>query len=194
MSEKLKAFFEYNPLSFSYEDMPATAIDKYEHILPDYLIETWKTYGISSYQDSFFFLVNPEDYSANLSQFLPDVTSKHVIIRTALGGLIYFDESAEEACKRGGQQYSYLCPHYLQITPFTSNLAAVMNGWLTDEAIYAPLMFYYLYTAARKRLKAPAVDECYGFNLALALGGDMSSESLTVFKIKEHLSFLSQLK
>ncbi len=69
-----------------------------------------------------------------------------------------------------------------------------MNGWLTDEAIYAPLMLYYLYISARKRLKAPAVDECYGFKPAIALGGDMYSESLEVFKIKEHLSFLAQLK
>lgn len=192
MNNKIKAFYQYNPLDSIYASVPDSTIEKYQKLLPKFFIEIWKNEGLSSHKDGFFWLVNPEEYHELIKQFIPAQTSLHVLMRTAFGGLIYFDENSH--AQKGKEQYNYLCPIYLQVTPFTSSLEAVMNGWLTTTEIYAPLMFYDLYVMARTKLPRPAADECFGFSPAIALGGDMESDHIKLFKIKEHLSFLSQLE
>jgi hypothetical protein len=194
MNNKVKAFYEYNPLDVIYADMPKSMIEKYQQILPEFLIEIWNKDGLSSHKDGFFWMVNPDDYTEIINQFIPNNNSLHVLIRTAFGGLIYFDENAKINPKKDKYQYNYLCPIFLQVTPLTNNLDVVMNGWLTTEEVYISLMFYNIYKMGRKKLPRPQPDECFGFSPAIALGGDLYPDNIKLFKIKEHLLFLSQLK
>lgn len=194
MKNKVKAFYEFNPLDKIYASLPESVIEKYSIILPEFLIKIWKKEGLSSHKNGFFWLVNPDEYSNILSQFIPNNETLHVVIRTAFGGLIYYDEKANSSQKKDKEEYNYLCPIYLQVTPLTSDLSAVMNGWLTTEEIFGPLMLYNLYISAREKLHSPAPDECYGFFPAIALGGDLYPDNLKLVKIREHLSFLSHLR
>jgi len=194
MSDKVKAFFEYNPLDKIYESASKAVIKKYSVILPEFFTEIWEKNGFSSYKDGFFWIVNPDEYDDLISQFIHNEGNLHVVMRTAFGGLIYLDEKAKHNQGKDNKLYNYLCPIYLQVTKLTSDLSAVMNGWLTTEEIFSPLMFYNIYSIGRKVLPAPEQNECFGFLPAIALGGDLQPENIKLFKIREHLSFLSQLR
>lgn len=193
MIELFKFFYVYNPLDQKWSSVHKTTIEKYREILPICIIDMWQDTGFSSHKDGFIWMVNPDDYRDIITQFIPASENLHVIIRTAFGGLVFFDASAAESQISGTEQYNYLCPIFLRITPLTSDLGAVMNGWLSTEEICSQLMLYNLYRLARNRLSVPTQDECYGFSPAIALGGDINSDNLNIYKIKEHLFFLSQL-
>jgi hypothetical protein len=194
MTERLAAFYEYNPPVETYARPSGATIEKYRPRLPDYFIEAWERDGLFTLSDGFFWLVNPDEYVDLLSWFFPENENLIVIMRTAFGGLIFYDQSVKADDGSGKEAYSYLCPIYLTVTPFTSALDAVLNGWLTSPEIYDPLMFHTIYTVARERLPAPQPDECYGFVPAIALGGDLYPDQIAIFKMKEHLAFLSQLR
>lgn len=187
IKNKVKAFYEFNTLDKTYDPINQLTITKYQPIFPKFLLNIWRNYGVSSHKDGFFWLVNPDDYIEVINQFIPNRRDLYVVVRTAFGGLIYYDHKAKEA-------YNYLCPIYRQVTSLTSNLAVVMNGWLTTEEICVNLMFYSVYAMARQILPRPESDECYGFVPAIALGGDFSPNNVKTLKMKEHLSFLSQLR
>lgn len=193
-TSKIKTFLEYNPVDKIYSIVPKNIIEKYQSIFPKFLLNLWENEGLSSHKDGFFWLVNPEEYNEIISQFLPNSGNLHVVIRTAFGGLIYLDESAKSSRKKNREAYNYLCPIYLQTTSMTSSLDAVMNGWLTTDEIYMPLMFYNIYAIGRKKIPRPESNECFGFSPAVALGGDIDPNNIKLFKIREHLLFLSQLK
>ncbi|MDX2304714.1 MAG: GAD-like domain-containing protein [Microscillaceae bacterium] len=188
----LRAFYEFNGDGIFYKDVPDDIIQKYSTTIPEFLLEIWKTKGLSFFKDGFFWLVNPDEYAEILSFFIPKNENLHVVIRTAFGGLIFLDDNSTKITNKG-EPYNYLCPINKEITGFTDTLDAVMNGWLTTEEIYAPLMFSNFYAWARERLPIPAPDECYGFVPAIALGGDLDPENIQIVKIKEHMAILSQL-
>ncbi|QRR00602.1 GAD-like domain-containing protein [Dyadobacter sandarakinus] len=195
MITELKAFYEYNLPVEPYAKVPAETIDRYRSVLPDYFITLWEKEGLLTLKDRFFWLVNPEEYTEVLSWFIPKAEQYTVLLRTAFGGMVFFDKTAEGHDEHSGKEaYNFICPVYQTITPFTSALDAVLNGWLTTPEIYDPLMFQSLYTLARQELPAPEADEIYGFAPAIALGGDLFPSQVKVFKLREHLSFLSQLK
>lgn len=192
MTEEFAAFYEYNQPVEQEADVRAATIAKYTGILPDPLLTLWKNDGLSALKDRFFRLTDPDDFTGVMPWFFADPENHFVILRTAFGGMVVFDQSARE--ENGKEAFSFLCPIYLTETPFTSALDAVLNGWLTTPEIYDPLMFHTLYTLARERLPAPEADECYGFAPAIALGGDLFPSQVKLFKWREHLLFLAQLK
>lgn len=189
--DKIKAFHDFNGKETFYQNVKQNTIDKYQDILPKFLIKIWKDKGLSHYKDGFFWLVNPDEFEETISFFKTDISKIHVVMRTGFGGLIYLNEAGNDNPER---KFNYLCPIYNNVTPLTDKLDVVMNGWLTTEEVYAPMMFSHIYEQARKRLPIPAADECYGFVPALALGGDFDADNIKIVKMKEHLSMLSQLK
>jgi Uncharacterized conserved protein len=194
MPNNLTAFNEHNPKDGIYATIPKATVNKYQNKLPKALIDIWEKEGLSSYKDGFFWLVNPDEYKEIIYQFIPNEDTLHVLIRTAFGGLIYLNEQAKKQKNNSQEKYNYLCPIYLQVTPLTSDFTALMNGWLTTEDIYIPLMLYEVFRTAKKRLPSLQSDQCFGFTPAIALGGDITPDNISVFNIKEHLGFLSQLK
>lgn len=189
--ESIELFYEYNGQGIFYQNVSDEVIYQYQNILPDFLINIWRDKGLSHFNDGFFWIVNPNDYKEIISLYKIDSSKLHVVLRTAFGGFIYFNEDGNNNPEK---KYNYICPIYNQVSYFTNRLSAVMNGWLTSEDIYAPLMFSNLYEQARKKLPIPAPDECYGFVPAIALGGDFDADNIKIVKMKEHLSMLSQLK
>lgn len=195
MEQNIDIFITYNGTGNAYQSVAPILIDKYDSILPEFLINYWRENGLCNFKDGFFSMVNPDDYAEILSFFKKDTAHCHVVLRTAFGGLIYLNQKAKIRKRIEGEErkYNYICPIRRNVTHFTDYLHDVMNGWLTTEEIYAPLMFSNLYDQARKRLPPPAPDECYAFVPAIALGGDMDPDNIALVKQKEHLLFLSQL-
>lgn len=190
--DKLDAFYEFNGTGEQFREVPAKMIKKYEGHFPRALLDLWKNSGLSSYNDGFLWFVDPEEYTSIISFFIQDADHLRVIIRTAFGGLIFMDTEASET-QGSRKKYNYLCPIYKEVTPLTNSFSALLNGWLTTEDIFGPIMLYGMYRMARERLSKPKAIESYGFIPAIALGGDLDAGHIEVFGVKEHLLFLSQL-
>ena len=99
-------------------------------------------------------------------------------MRTGLGGLVVFDEK-----KALGEKVLFFNPINEVLTPMTSSLSVVLNGWFTDEVAFPALSMHPLYVAAFRRLGMPAADECYAPKLPAAAGGDVSPATLVKKKI-----------
>ncbi len=192
MHSEIRAFYEYNPLDEIYAAVPDSVISRYRGTLPDFLLEIWANDGLSTHKDGFFRLVNPDDYHQLINSFILSDQQLQVVLSTAFGGMIFYDPDNASPTAQG-KHYSFFCPVFLQRTPLSNDLDAIMKGWLTTEEIYVPLMLYNLYTLARKRLPRPTANECYGFVPAIALGGDLDAGQISLYKLKLHLDFLAQL-
>lgn len=120
--------------------------------------------------------------------FLARYRTQTMVVRTALGGMVYLDENPESPKK-----YHFYCPIFKENTPLTDELEAVLNGWFTTPEIYYPLTLAGLYQQAYSKLGLASQNECYGFVPAIGLGGDLYPENLQKMTIKEHLFFLSQI-
>ncbi|WP_423731271.1 GAD-like domain-containing protein [Hafnia paralvei] len=78
--------------------VPTEIINKWTGILPDILLDYWKSEGWSSYKNGLFSLVNPDDYEDLLDLWLEgtpfeELDSYHVIAKTGFGKLFIFGEN-----------------------------------------------------------------------------------------------------
>lgn len=78
--------------------VPEGSINKWKNILPNKLLDYWKTEGWGIYRNGLFSLVNPEEYEDILDMWLEDtrfeeMDSYHVIAKTAFGELYAWGES-----------------------------------------------------------------------------------------------------
>lgn len=78
--------------------VPTESINKWTGILPDILLDYWKSEGWNSYKDGLFSLVNPDEYEDLLDMWLEgtpfeELDSYHVIAKTGFGKLFIFGEN-----------------------------------------------------------------------------------------------------
>lgn len=78
--------------------VPMEIINKWTGILPDILLDYWRSEGGSSYKNGLFSLVNPDDYEDLLDLWLEgtpfeELDSYHVIAKTGFGKLFIFGEN-----------------------------------------------------------------------------------------------------
>ncbi len=161
-----------------------TTIRKYTGKVPDFLIEMWKADGFCSFNNGFFWLVNPDDLLPE-AELVADLQGVTPMVRTGLGGIIF---------EQGGTCHSF-DPAYLDITTYEEfSLADLLNFSVTADESLNEYYYFKLYEKARKRLGPITYDECYGFVPAIALGGDLSADNLQKVELKSYLQILSQLE
>ncbi len=159
MARKLEAidFFvgQYGK-GVTYAKMPKAHAVKVEDRVPPFLVARWKKEGLTHHADGFFWWVDPVEYEAVLASAVPALKHAAVVMRTGLGALVIFDER-----KTLGEKVAIFDPLDARLTPTTSSLSVVLNGWFTDEVIRADLTRYPLYLAALPTLGPPGPDEVY---------------------------------
>ena len=164
-------------------------INKYQGILPDELLVYWKEYGFSSFQDGLFWLINPDEYTELVKEYLEgtlfeDRTNLYAIARNAFGEL-YLWES-----KKGGT---------LDIKSFTNMIFLSAdtdrNEFTKEEENFEMIGFLGtknpkyldekdgsgkpLFERALKKLGKLEPDEMYGYKLSHFLGGKESITNVT---------------
>jgi hypothetical protein len=173
-------------------------LKRYKGKLPDKLLEYWQSFGFCGYGEGLFWIVNPEDYEDVVDVWLEDtgldkIDKYHLIARSAFGMMYLWGE-------KSGRTLDIL-PMYGMLLPtppegeglFDLDIQVLISGRTKDELDFTDVNDKKLFKKALKKLGRLAPDEMYGFEPALALGGQEKLENLVKVKAVEHLIILAQL-
>ena len=184
MGSTFEKFEKLHGVAQDVQAVPADVIESYRGRLPDDLLAEWQATGWCSYADGFLWLVDPSQFDVVLTDWLPDASGHLVIMRTAFGGLIYWD----------GADAAYLDVTRNDTTPIFDEMDWVFNGTLCRKPFLDDVMDRDYFLEALPRLGKAAADECYGYFPPRAMGGDGTPDTLQKVKLSEHLAFLAALR
>ena len=178
---------KYNPS----ETIPAdnAVIEKYKSIVPESLIELWKTNGFGKYNDGLIEIVNPDEYRDTLEMWLGKKVDNYVPIALgAFGDLFYYrklTDTDEDVC--------VLDPQFKKIHNVVWSLDDFFNDFLTDDEIMTQNLMSNMQREANMKLGKLKRNEIYIFSPSLALGGSGKIDSVDKGNAQVHLSILFQL-
>lgn len=164
-------------------EVPKAIIEKYQQRLPDPLLQLWQQQGWCAYGDGLIWLVNPNDYTDLISQWLSGNELPVVFARSAFGELLTWN----------GKSVYKLYVHLGNYGRMMRNIETYFNAMLVDKASLEDGFNLSLFQKALKKLGRLEADECYAFVPALAMGGSEKLENIERVKLKEHVLFLSQV-
>lgn len=157
---------------------------------PDDVRDFLHRFGTSTFERGFLTVLEPQAYKAPYQPWLDvaaaeneaDAAQLYPFMRTAFGDVFYFDTAGEVG-------------FISVVTGVMTNLRleSYLNRTLTRASDLDDLYFHHLFEVALARDGALGEDECFGFVLPLALGGEITLEHLQKVRLREHLAFLSQL-
>jgi hypothetical protein len=152
-----------------------------KHETKQYL-EFLKEAGLCSIKKGLFWLIDPVDYVADLELF--GIHDAAPFARTSFGA-IYF--STKEAI--------FILPSvYDWYTGGFPRFDLLFESTLIQTKTLEKSLWLSMHNASTERLGALKENEVFGFEPALALGGnDENLESIKKFEIHSHLALLSQL-
>jgi hypothetical protein len=159
------------------------SIQTYQDKLPAALIELWQEEGWCSYADGLIWIVDPSEFEDILKDWLEPSNDAVAFGRTAFADIFLWLNG----------EVQYLHVHYGKIATLTNNIELFLNSSLTADSYLDTVVNRKLFRKVVKRLGPPAVDECYAFVPALALGGPGTPETVEKVKLREHLGILAQL-
>ena len=161
---------------------------KYQERLPNRLLEYWQEFGLCSFKDGLFFIVNPDDYKNSMETWLKgtgvlELDTFHVFARSGFGELylwgektgqhfnietinsVIFDNGSDEkyVAKEGVSEA--IKNFFAVFSPESADLEDVD----TDEPIFEQ---------AVKKFGSLAEDEMFTFEPALFLGGEQTFKTV----------------
>jgi len=163
--------------------VPAKTLSAYRKKLPEPLIADWEESGWCAYGKGLIWLVDPDDFKPAVREWLGSATKGTVFARSAFGHLLVWNSEGAHL----------LDPHYGTIAKLIDDVGLVFNYSLCSARYLNNVLEQKLFDKALKKLGPLAHDECYGFEPALALGGDGTLKTLRKVKLLEQLSLLAQL-
>ncbi|WP_199610527.1 GAD-like domain-containing protein [Flocculibacter collagenilyticus] len=181
---------------------PSQAIlDKYKGRLPDRLLEYWQEYGFCGWGDGLLWTVNPEDYEDILQEWLQGTSFEgndnyYVIARGAFGELFIWGETSGQSITIESS-YGMIFPTDMTEKVIARGKDSVLDSFFATKRKKSlenlDLDDTPLFERAVEKLGELFSDEMYGFEPALALGGEPKLDNLKKVPVLEHLSFLASL-
>ncbi|PTT89446.1 GAD-like domain protein [Pelomonas sp. HMWF004] len=184
------------------EPVPDAAFERWTGKLPDQLLTYWRLEGWCSYGQGLLWTVNPDDYEDLVDEWLADtpleqVDAFHAFARSAFGDLYLCGE-------KSGANATVCCSiHAITAVPKAlrpkdaerrdSSIRSFFAASFTADYDRSDLSKKPLFKHACARLGVLAVDEMYGFEPALVLGGKPVLENLRKVKLDQQLTMLRQL-
>jgi hypothetical protein len=176
------AFTAKNGPAANCQPAVAETLRKYTKKLPPQMIEFWKESGWCSYANGLIWIVNPEDFADLIEDW--DVPKGSIVFgRTAFGDLFLWSE----------KQVQYLFVHQSSVGEMTDDIETFMDMMLCNSSYKGDGLMGKQFQKIVRRLGPPAIDECYAFVPALALGGDGDTNTVERVKLREHLGILAEL-
>jgi len=164
-------------------------VDKYKDIVPEGLMELWTIHGFGKYNNGYLEIINPDDYSDTLGNWLGKRVDTYVpIALTAFGDLYYYrklTDTDEDVC--------ILEPHYRKIDVCVWSHDEFFNEYLCDERIHDGELRGELFKQAVEKLGELKNGEIYYFVPALILGGGEEIEHVDKGNAAVHLDMLFQM-
>jgi len=203
MDEDFKYFFHdkgFGPAIHT-EPVSASEIKNYSGKLPDQLLRYWDLYGWSGYAEGMFWTVNPAHYEPVVQAWLAgtgflDEEDHHAIARGAFGEIYLWGE-------KSGQNLTISAPQSMIFPRDQREKIKAGKGDFLVRMFFSnrdkkkidekDFLEQPLFDRAAEKLGPLAPDEMYGFQPALALGGQADLKFLHKVKAIEHLVLLAQL-
>ena len=182
-------------------DATERALKNYQGVLPERMLEYWRTYGWRGWGQGLFWTVDPEPWRDVVDLWLRGTPFEHgdryhLIGRGAFGKLLLWGEN-------NGPSLSIDAPH---ATFYSSNLAgAIAKRGMEDQASF----FFasqstdrfdmlgddeaFLFARAAAKLGPLDHETMYGFVPALAFGGEPRLDHLQKLDAIVHLTLLAQM-
>lgn len=173
--------------------------EKYKGHLPESIFHLWNKVGLGVFWDGYFQLCEPDKYRPVLRQAFgndpdldPDKT--YPIGFSAFGEILAWNEDHRDV--RIALVDSFVSCRWL-LAPkqnIDPNITLLTSLLLADGASQDPLdeNGRPLFPSVRSRLGILERGQIYGFKPILALGGNRTADSLTVYDALPHMSILAQ--
>ncbi|MEH1013697.1 T6SS immunity protein Tdi1 domain-containing protein [Micromonospora sp. CPCC 206060] len=157
-------------------------VEQYGKIVPVSMEEAWKNEGALVTQDGFVRLIDPGLLLPVMEVILPSHPGAIPVFTTAWGDLVVqYDDTYVLALYRYGFY-----------TEYSGIVTDLIFDDLEDHQSQLTRLQRQCYDDAVATLGEPAIDECFGFKLPLAMGGSEVVGNVVRRKLKEHLVFLVQ--
>jgi hypothetical protein len=160
----------------------AEVVERFGEIVSPGIEQAWKNEGALVTQDGFVRLIDPALLLPVMEMILPSHPGAIPLFTTAWGDLVVqYDDTYVLVLYRYG--------FYVEHSGFVSDL---IFDHLEDRHAQQTRLQRQCYDDAVATLGEPAIDECFGFKLPLAIGGSEVADNVVRRKLKEHLLFLVQ--
>lgn len=201
----LHDFFEYivNKHGVPKKVVPLTEKDllELEHILPDHLVEFYRTFGSCSLRGGLLQICRPKDLQGIIKLIFdsdPDLNHEksHAFAYTPFGDIYYFNE--QYGCGSiellNGNVFNYNLTIPSEISTSIDN-TVFMPFSLSDESLdFTDDKGKRLFSRAKKLYGELDSLECYGFVPALALADEPDIKSIRRLKAPEYFGIIAQLQ
>ena len=148
--------------------VPLQAAEQYQGTLPAEILYLWQTYGWGKYGDGLIELVNPQDYSDNLRQWLGSEKPHYTPFAiTAFGELFYHRKLSAE----GDEDICLLDIQYSSCKVLDWNTRDFFENTLCDEEFRQTFLREGLFRRAVQQQGSLHNGEAFLFQPILALGG-----------------------
>ena len=116
--------------------------EKYKDRAPTELLEEWElSQGFCSYGNGLFWMVNPDDFTGVLEEWLIDPGTSFVFGRTAFGDLLIWN----------GERVQYLSVHHGELDNKSKSLRRFVNHILIYDEFLEVFVFKNLFDVAVKK-------------------------------------------
>jgi hypothetical protein len=181
-------------------DVPADKIEKFRGKLPDKLLEYWRVFGWCGYAKGLLWTVDPDEWDGAIEDWFGDTPfvendAYYVIARSAFGKLVLWGTRTGQSLRVNtphGRIYPSFDPQFKADGPdlslqlfFSASSREIFDGTDTEDEP--------LFERALAKLGPLYHDTMYGFDPALALGGEPKLERLQKVDAHVHLNILSQV-
>ncbi|MFG6443100.1 GAD-like domain-containing protein [Roseateles sp. LKC17W] len=168
-------------------------------VLPELLLTYWKTEGFNQFKHGLYSSVNPEEWQGVVDEWLAGTVFEqfgrfYALTRTAFGELRLFNQQIGSAVT--------LNPLCGEISSRSMRLVQPDRLHIEIGLLFSPKPDHwdmldhedkYLFDRALKKLGPLAMDEMYGFEPSLLLGGPAKLENLVKVDAYTHCALLRRL-
>ena len=183
-------------------DIPASVFAKWNDILPNSLLDFWKSDGWASYFDGLLTFVNPDDYQDVLEEWIKDTPLAgadrfHVFAINAFGNLYLCGEKSGLAATINSP-FNFIVALEKNFKQPKSEpaLSESFETFLFNEKEELDLLDEKdegIYDSAMAACGPLDSDEIYGFEPAIVAGGQTHVKNLAKVKTIQHLLILREL-
>lgn len=155
----------------------------------DIILDLWREFGFSGYENGLFWLVNPEMFN-DFARAFDGVSDKAIAFaRTAMGNLFLWDEIAE----LNRMTIVHLNVHTHKLTFRSNDFSMFINMDIPSHFAWKSFFYGDFELAVVDRFGEIQYDEMATFVPAISIGGDEDLANIQLQKIIPQLFILSQL-
>lgn len=162
-------------------------LNKYKDLLPEELINIWKTYGYGTFLEGYLKVIDPDEFSSLINESYLRSEGTIPIFTTSMADIILFERDLNQ------ESYVVMVNYRTGKTKVVASKFSLFLRFLEEEAFKKKALEWLPYPEAIGEYKEPGYEECFGYTPLLGLGGAEKIENLKKVKLKEHILVITEL-